>query len=265
MKLGLACTALAAAGLAGATARAEGDTGPAYRLSLEVDAPIILIGAASASSYLLMSETVGPACAPRCDPARVNAFDRWAAGRYSVAWQKVGDVATVSTLVLVPSALLIDRGVRRGLTDLLVVAEAVLATAAIQVPISYAVARPRPRLYGDAAPLDERTGANAARSFFSGHVANCVAATVATTRALRRRRSPALAWTALAVGAAGSALVGVGRVGAGSHFPSDVLIGAAVGVGVGIAVPALHEGGVGVAPMPSPDGGGGLALAGVFQ
>jgi membrane-associated phospholipid phosphatase len=145
-----------------------------------------------------------------------------------------------------------------------VVAEAVLTTAAIQVPIGFAVARPRPRLYGDAAPLDERMGGNAARSFFSGHVANCVAATVATARALRRRGSPRLAWATLAVGAAGSALVGVGRIGAGSHFPSDVLVGAMVGVGVGIAVPALHTGGIGVSPLASPEGGG-LALAGVFQ
>src|SRR5581483_2288430 len=111
------------------------------------------------------------------------------------------------------------------LGDLLVVAEAALVTAAIQVPASYAVGRPRPRVYGESAPLDERNDANAGRSFFSGHVANCVAATRA---ALARLHHPRLAWAAFAAGMAGSALVGVARVAAGSHFPTDVAVGVAV-------------------------------------
>src|SRR5581483_489728 len=153
------------------------------------------------------------------------------------------------------------------LGDLLVVAEAALVTAAIQVPASYAVGRPRPRVYGESAPLDERNDANAGRSFFSGHVANCVAATLATRTALARLHHPRLAWAAFAAGMAGSALVGVARVAAGSHFPTDVAVGVAVGTGVGIAVPALHEARIGVAPMAAADGQGiarGVAVGGVF-
>ncbi|RYE83655.1 MAG: phosphatase PAP2 family protein, partial [Myxococcales bacterium] len=92
-------------------------------------------------------------------------------------------------------------------------------------------------------PVDERDDANAGRSFFSGHVANTVAATVATTRAFQRLGRPGLAWTMFGVGMAGSTMVGISRVGAGSHFPSDVLVGAAIGAGIGILVPALHGSG----------------------
>lgn len=245
-----------------ARAHAE-DSGPAYRLSLEVDLPVLLLGVSSASSYFLMGETAPPPCAPRCDPTRVNAFDRPFAGRYSTRWQTVGDVATAATLVLVPLTILAGERAGDGLRDILVVAEAALVTSAVQVPLSYAVARPRPRLYGDSAPLSERDDANGGRSFFSGHVANCVAATIATHGALRRLRRPKLAWTALVVGMGGSALVGVARVGAGSHFPSDVLVGALVGTGIGIAVPALHTAQLQVAPLASSNGAG-LTIAGGF-
>jgi hypothetical protein len=197
-----AAVTLSAGALAPAAARAD-DSVPAYRLSVDVDVPVLLLGVASASSYFLMNETGPAACAPRCDPARLNRFDRPFAGLYSTSWQKVGDLATVSTLLLAPVAVLAGEGVPGGLSDVVVVAEAALVTSAVQVPISYAVARPRPRLYGDKAPLDERDDSNGARSFFSGHVANCVAATIAASQALRRVHHPRLAWTALLVGLTG--------------------------------------------------------------
>jgi membrane-associated phospholipid phosphatase len=247
-----------------ASARAADQGGPAYRLSLEVDAPILLLGGTLAVSYFLMSETAPPACAPLCDRSNVNAFDRPFAGVYSRRWGMVGDYATGATLVIVPLALFLDESPLHGLNDILVVAEAALATSAVQAPASYAVARPRPRVYGDKAPLSERDNANAGRSFFSGHVANCVAVSVATMRTLQRLHRPKLAWLALAVGVAGSALVGVARVGAGSHFPSDVLLGAAVGTASGIAIPALHASRVDVAPVATAEGGRGLAVGGVF-
>src|SRR5262249_55883305 len=211
-----------------------------------------------ASSFFFLSEGAPPPCAPLCDRANVNAFDHFAAGKYDPTWGTAGDIATASVLVLVPLTLVIDEGASAGLNDVLVVGEAALWASAVQVPVSYAVQRPRPRVYGTSAPLGERDDANAGRSFFSGHVANCVAVTIATARTFQLQDRPALAWTALAAGLAGSALVGIARVGASSHFPSDVLVGAAVGAGVGIAVPALHGSGVRVAPMRV-SGGGGIA------
>ncbi len=242
---------------------AADESGPAYRLSLDVDAPILLVGGALASSFFLLSEGAPPHCAPLCDRANVNAFDRFAAGNYDATWSTVGDVATASIMVLVPLMVVVDEGVAPGLNDWLVVAEAALWASAIQVPISYAVGRPRPRVYGDKAPVGERDDANAGRSFFSGHVANCVAVTVASARTFQRLGRPRLAWTVLAAGLAGATLVGIARVAAGSHFPTDDLVGAGVGAGVGIAIPALHGSRVRVAPTTSVNGGG-LTLSGVF-
>ncbi|HEX4403405.1 MAG TPA: phosphatase PAP2 family protein, partial [Polyangia bacterium] len=175
---------VAALGLAPPEARAA-DDGPAYQLSVDLDVPALLLGGALASSYFLMGETAPPACAPRCAPSTVNTFDRPFAGLYSRRWQTVGDVATASTLLLVPLPLIFDEGARSGLQDILVIGEAVLLTSGLEAIVNYAVKRPRPRLYGDEAPLDERDDGNAGRSFFSGHVGNCVAATAATFITLR--------------------------------------------------------------------------------
>lgn len=246
-------------------ARADDDetSGPAYRLSWNVDAPALLLSGSLASSFFVMSEADAPACAPRCDRSNVNRFDRWAAGRYDKSWGLAGDVATASVLALSPLMLVLSEGASDGLNDSLVVGEAALAASALQVSLSYAVGRPRPRVYGDKAPIDERDDANAGRSFFSGHVANCVAATVAAAHALKRTNRPGAAWLLLAAGLSGSAFVGVARVGAGSHFPSDVVVGAAAGAGLGILLPALHGKNVSVTPLAEPSLAG-ASFAGVF-
>lgn len=235
---------------------AETVTRPAYELRLDLDLPIVLIAGATASSFAFKSEAPGVACAPRCDESRINRLDRFAAGYYDPAWGTVGDIATVSTLAAPLLTVLLDEGLRHGLNDDLVLAEAALVTSALQVSMSYAVARPRPRVYSDEAPIDQRSNANAARSFFSGHVANTVSTSIAALRTFQRLGQPALGWTMFSLGMAGSALVGVSRVAAGSHFPSDVLAGAAVGVGVGLALPAVHRSSTRLVPLAGRDYGG---------
>jgi membrane-associated phospholipid phosphatase len=250
----------------GASRARAGDGGgddSAYKLSYDLDLPILLVSAGLSSSYLFMSETAPPRCAPLCDQSSVNALDRRFAGLYSPTWETVGNVAMASTLVLVPASLLIHEPSWRGLGDVLVVGEAVVLTAAIQVPVSYAVNRPRPFLYSEKAPLSAREAPSSGGSFFSGHVANCLAATLVATTALRRTGHRDLAWTVLVVGLAGSAVVGVARVASGNHFPTDVAVGYAVGASVGIAVPALHASRYGLSPLAE-DRGGGLAVVGAF-
>lgn len=248
----------------GAFARDAQAAGPAYRLDAEVDAPIILVGGAVTAGFLFLEETPGETCARGCDRANVIFIDRWAAGNYSTAWAKVGDIATGATILFGPLVLTLQQGVRDGLHDSLVIGEAVLLSSALQVLSSYAVPRARPRAYGgEEVPFDERTNANAARSFFSGHVADASASVVATTRTLQKLGHRRLAGFVLGFGIAGTALVGTGRVMSGGHFPSDVIAGAAVGTGFGLLMPYLHSLPVVVAPTALGDGGG-ATISGAF-
>jgi membrane-associated phospholipid phosphatase len=118
-------------------------------------------------------------------------------------------------------------------------------------------------VYGNEASLESRSDANAARSFFSGHVANTMATTVAALRTYQRLHRPVLGWTLLGIGVAGSGLVGVSRVASGAHFPSDVLVGVAVGTGMGLMLPAMHRSPMRAVPYASREGGG-LLLSGVW-
>jgi membrane-associated phospholipid phosphatase len=258
-----ALLALFSALIAQSAKAAEPATGPAYQLSVDFDVPFILITGGLASSFLFVKEGDAPGCAPLCDKSNLNWLDRQTAGFYNPTWDRAGNAAVLSTVVLVPIGLIAGEPSWTVLSDLVVVGEAALLTSAIQVTASYAVGRPRPRVYGEKAPLSDRDDADAARSFFSGHIANTLAVTMVTTRALRRLHRPDIAWITLAVGVAGSALVGVSRIEAGGHFPTDVIIGAAVGVGAGIAVPALHEARLALAPIVTGSASG-VQFTGVF-
>lgn len=214
---------------------------PAYQLNAGIDVPAVAIPAMISASWLLGDELEPPYCAPRCDPEGLNFIDKPAAGLHSEAWSNIGNVATVSTLVSMPFMLFMGEPPRHALNDVVVVIEATLWASATQVLVSYATSRPRPRLYGDEAPDEDRYTGTAARSFFSGHSATGWAATVSTFRTLLRSGNPEMGWAALAVGGAGSTVLSVARVGAGSHFPTDVIAGTVVGISYGFLVPALHS------------------------
>ncbi|OGF87622.1 hypothetical protein A3B19_02400 [Candidatus Giovannonibacteria bacterium RIFCSPLOWO2_01_FULL_46_32] len=115
--------------------------------------------------------------------------------------------------IMVIEAFLSGAVARFGITDL----------------IRYFYNRPRPFESGDFIPLISReTGG----SFPSGHAAFLFA--LAMTVFLYNRR-----WGALFF--AGAILVGVGRVLAGLHWPSDILGGAAVGVLAALVVNLISK------------------------
>lgn len=250
--------------LSPAAALAQDKDGPAYQLSWEVDAPLLLLSGALASSFFLRDEVEGPRCAPNCDASRINAFDRGVAGNRDESLFTVGDIAVFTTLAYGPVMLVAAEGFGDGLNDTLVVAESALAASALQVIISYAVKRPRPYVYSDESPLEDRTNGNAARSFYSGHVANGLAAAMATSIAFFRLERETLGWISLGIGVVGSGAIGVARIQSGSHFPSDVLVGAAIGAAIGVAVPALHDYGFTVEPLAMSSETKGVAIGARF-
>jgi len=237
---------------------------PAYRLDPAIDLSIVVIAGATASTFFFADQWGSPpSCAPLCDGSHLNFLDRPAAGLYDRRWSNIGDIATASTLALPPLVVLLDEGTKNGLNDDLVLLEAGLVSSAIQVSTAYAVPRPRPRVYGERAPLSERTDAIAARSFYSGHVANAMAVSVAGLRTFQRLDKPVVGWLVLGAGVAGSGVIGVSRVLGGSHFPTDVLFGAVTGTGIGLVMPAVHGSNVRVVPLGAASGSG-VAMLGAW-
>lgn len=249
---------------------------PAYQLYLEIDGPLITIAVAFSSGRAIRAGLAPAYCAPvagmpveettECDPANLNWFDRQFAGRYQPKWGLWSDVGVYGIQALAAAGIVADEGWRAGLNDLVVVAEAAMLANAAAGASTAITGRPRPYMYGTAAPASVREDGTGGLSYFSSHTATSFAAATSAFVTLRRlhpdERWP---WWAFAGGMATATFVGATRVLAGSHFPTDVLAGAAVGAAIGILMPALHSAPRKWAPVPlAVDSGGGVAVVGTL-
>jgi membrane-associated phospholipid phosphatase len=230
---------------------------PVYHVDARIDGAVSAGAALTiAVPALLASDIIRERCP--CDPADVNAFDRPAIGNHNDAADVVSTV-TVGLALAGPPVLDYALGARGpALTsDLVVFAEVVLVNGALVQIAKYTVQRPLPRTYaGDPGLVHDPRGY---RSFYSGHTSTAVAALTAAAYTARRRYGEQV-WPWLVVAGVGAS-VGLERVAAGRHFPTDVLVGAAAGAAVGLAVPWLHTRGSSLVLAPVR---GGLAVAGRF-
>src|SRR5262249_20290271 len=152
-------------------------------------------------------------------------FDRWAIGYASDAVDTVSTV-TAGLAIIGPLALdLADVGTSTPfLEDTTVFAEALLVNGALVTATKYTVQRPSPRVYSPAL-LAVVSSPSDYRSFYSGHTSTTFAALTAASMTWTLRHG-ATWWPWVVTGVVGSS-VGLERIFAGRHFPSDVLVGAA--------------------------------------
>jgi membrane-associated phospholipid phosphatase len=247
---------LAAVLLASTPARAE-ETSP-YRIHPAVDLSVTAGLFVAAGVPYLIPHLITPSCP--CDPASVNRFDRIAIGHHSAAASAASDVTAALAVAVPPLADALHLGLGAPLAaDVLVLAETLAVNSALVVGAKYAVRRPLPLTYdGDPAYVRSQGGY---RSFYSGHVSTVVSALTASAWTMRWRDGER-GWPWAVVALAGSS-VGVERVLAGRHFPTDVIVGAAAGFAVGTAIPWVHRkpGGAAITIAPIP---GGAVLTGRF-
>jgi membrane-associated phospholipid phosphatase len=219
------------------------------------DAVLLPVGA----GLFLLGHLVAPEPEPltraeviALSPEDVNGFDRVAARSWSESWGTASDRgrdALLGAAVLVSFAPHVREGQWRDAVTLGVMfTEAALLLEGTTYVAKDLTGRRRPWVHNSSLSVEERLALSAAdpldarRSFFSGHAAT--AFTLATLMSTvyadvhgRSRSSDAL-WAA---SLSAAALTGFARVKAGMHYPSDVLVGAAVGAVIGRVVPALHR------------------------
>lgn len=246
----------------------------AYQLYVEVDAPLLAIAALFGIGRSIRGGLAPAYCAPapgsqaepttRCNPQSLNWLDRQVAGRYHPGWNLWSDVGLYGLEALAAGGILVQEGFKRGLNDLVVIAEATLLASAASGVSTAITGRPRPYMYGTDAPLSVRQNGNGGLSYFSGHTATSFGAVTATFMTLRRLHpDDRWPWWVLACGATTAWFVGATRVLAGDHFPTDVMAGAVVGTAIGVMVPALHAAPRRMTPAPmAVADGGGIAIVG---
>jgi membrane-associated phospholipid phosphatase len=172
-------------------------------------------------------------CTVPCDPATLPWYDRWALSPISPTLSRGSDVLVVALgLGTVAATVAGDRSHRELVSAL----QAGLWAEGATEMLKTTVGRERPVLY-TAAGADVATVPDNLRSLPSGHTA--VAFSLATSLWLAERdihgRPGLVGW----LGVLGATGVAVLRVAAGKHFPSDVVVGAAVGTASSLVVHAI--------------------------
>lgn len=213
-----------------------------YRFRLMLDAP--LVGLSTAGTLVAFVEPKPPSCLTGCEPpADMPGIDERVLGRHSPRAHSAADL-TVLALAIAPhvaNAILTGPTNRAWIEDAAITAETILFAQALTQVTKVAVAREAPIVYDETVPLEERTSRDAVRSFWSGHTATAFAAATSFTVSywLRHERSP-WKWVVLATLESAALSVGLLKIRAGYHYPTDIAAGALCGISSGLLVPFLH-------------------------
>jgi len=210
---------------------------PRYRAGWWDVASVAVAGTAYLLPSALGLPKNGPSCVP-CNPASLPGIDRWVVGPVSNSADIGSDVVLAGVAGLTAFVGLTGQTSDQLRGNFAMFANTASWTAAATEWVKVTVHRERPVLYttGAAAAAADKDNE---QSMPSMHAALAfAAATSYFVMSLRehlphRKRNAALLY-------AGAVGVGVLRVAAAKHFPTDVLAGAALGSAMGWLGPTVH-------------------------
>jgi len=218
---------------------------PVYKLKPAIDIPLTLATAGGTLYGFSKIYNKDPSSEHEIlslQTSSINGFDRWAAGLHSEKAANVSNMFFYGSMPL-PLLLLADKAIRGDAAKIgFLYVEALSVTGILYSGIPAMIDRYRPLTYSSEVPLDERMSGNNRNSFFAGHVAlvgttTFFAAKVFSDYHPDSKLRPYL-WTGAALATGATAYL---RHRSGKHFPSDILVGAAVGTLSGILVPHFHK------------------------
>jgi membrane-associated phospholipid phosphatase len=115
-------------------------------------------------------------------------------------------------------------------------------TGLLYTGATYLTDRYRPYAYNPSVPMGDRTEGGAKNSFFAGHVALVGTSTFFVAKVFADYHPDSkLKYWFYSGAALATAATGYLRHRGGRHFPSDVLLGTAVGTLSGILIPHFHK------------------------
>jgi hypothetical protein len=218
---------------------------PRYKVNLAVDIPITAVTCGATLygfSKIYNRDRLTVEEVTSLNPQNVNRFDRSATRNFDEQWSKVGDYLFYGSQPL-PIILLIDKKMRKDFPRIVLV---YLETMGITgVPYVSAVSlsdRIRPYGYNPEAPIEFRTRGGVRNSFYAGHPALVATSTffVASTISYYHPESK-VKWLYYTLAGAATATTAFARYKGGRHFPSDLIIGVAMGTLAGNLIPHLHR------------------------
>ncbi len=243
---------------------------PEYRYNLKVEGPLTLAGTAwtlYGFTQVYSKEKSTPEEIRALNKDNINGFDRWAAGVSSASADATSNYLFYG---LIPAPLLlagIDGRMRKDFWKISALyIESMAITGTLYTGATYFVDRYRPEAYDESLSVDQRTNGNYRNAFFAGHVANVGTISFFTAKLFHDYHPDnPWRWAVWGGAAAATGVTAYYRHIAGKHFPSDIVLGTAVGVASGILVPQLHKKrrtdgrGLGITPMLGPYNGMSIA------
>lgn len=217
-----------------------------YKIKTAVDIPVISAAAAwdiYNFSQISKKDPTPVSVLQNLKISNIDWFDRWAVHPYN---HGIDQLSYMPFYVAMPLPLIvfgIDHTMRQDFWKLtLLYGEAMTLTGVLYTSAVHYVSRHRPLVYESASPLATRMSPNSRNSFFAGHVALVGTSVFFIARAYADEH-PHSSYKWAFYGGAGvlTALTGYWRNMAGEHFPTDITLGAAVGVASGLLTPSLHR------------------------
>jgi membrane-associated phospholipid phosphatase len=210
---------------------------PIYRASWADVAAVTGTGLVAVLPEALKLPKGPPSCAP-CDPSGLPGIDRWVVGKNSALARDGSTVLLLGVGGMATYLAAHDQSSAQARGNLAVLANSLTWAAASTEWLKVLVRRRRPVLYTTGAATAAAFPDNQ-RSFPSGHTS--VAFAIATSYVVMANREHLPHRTRNAMLLYGGATgVGALRMVGGSHFTTDVLAGAALGVGIGWLVATVH-------------------------
>lgn len=209
------------------------------------DWPIAIGGGLIFVSGRVLKTNVKPLTATQVSQLDINSisnFDRSATKQWSPKLKKASDNFR-DAATLLPFTLLAAAPIRKEAGKVgVLLAESYLITNGLTSIFKGTIKRVRPFAYNENVELAIKLEKNARRSFFSGHTSGAAVYSFFTAKVFSdyfpdSKWKPVI-WTGAAII---PALTGYYRYRAGSHFPTDIITGYAVGALVGVLVPHLHR------------------------
>jgi len=229
------------------------DLGKVYRINYKVDVPIT-IGLFGLNFYGLHLLSEKPILTEE-QANTLNTNDIWKFDRSAVLQSYSHDKSELARNMsewglwisyCLPALLLIDDEIRKDWYDVLLL---YLETQAINLNIYFFggpvfTERIRPLVYYPETSMEYKlSNEGTTDSFFSGHASMAAGASffMAKVYSDYHPELGAKKWILYAAALVPPVFVGYNRYKGMMHFPTDILLGTAIGAGVGVLIPHLHK------------------------
>ena len=222
----------------------SGDDKRIYVLKPAIDIPVTAISAGFSAYAFTKIYSKDRSTEEQINALRkedINGFDRWATDYFSKSAATTSDLFFYGSMPY-PIILLADKHIRKDAAKIgFLYLEAMSITGLLYTGSTYLTNRYRPLAYNPEAG-DERFGGGAKNSFFAGHVALVGTSTFFTAKVFADYHPESkLRHLLYGVAIASTGATAYLRHRGGKHFPSDIVLGTAVGTLTGILVPHFHK------------------------